>query len=290
MFYDSKERLRLGLRDLYYYGQSIRNVSGKNRQIFLCNSFPKSGTHMLSQIIQSVNTVNYWNDIVSVQSLSGNMNSCNHIKWKIGSAPNNSIVRSHLFCDPIINDILDRNGAVKFFIYRDLRDVAVSHARWVLNEPRIFLHKIYKSFENFDDCLMASIRGLPLGNPTFNNSSQPNIGEDFKRWRGWLDQTDTYSVKFEDLVGERGGGREKERLKHVRAVLEKLGIPTISDEDLKPYQSMNMNPENSHTFRKGNKGSIGGWRNTFKPEHITAFKTIAGELLIELGYEDNYNW
>jgi hypothetical protein len=51
-----------------------------------------------------------------------------------------------------------------------------------------------------------------------------------------------------------------------------------------------MNPMESHTFAKGGKGAIGGWKNKFEHSHKEAFKKVAGNLLIELGYETDYNW
>ncbi len=51
-----------------------------------------------------------------------------------------------------------------------------------------------------------------------------------------------------------------------------------------------MDPEESHTFKKGGKGSIGGWQTYFKEEHKDAFKKVAGDLLIELDYEQDLNW
>ena len=51
-----------------------------------------------------------------------------------------------------------------------------------------------------------------------------------------------------------------------------------------------MNPMESHTFVKGGKGKKGGWKNFFQEEHKQAFKKIAGDLLIELGYETDLNW
>ena len=43
---------------------------------------------------------------------------------------------------------------------------------------------------------------------------------------------------------------------------------------------------NSH-FRKG---ITGDWKNYMKPAHIARFKEIAGQQLIELGYEKDLNW
>lgn len=45
--------------------------------------------------------------------------------------------------------------------------------------------------------------------------------------------------------------------------------------------------QRSTTFRKG---QIGDWQNHFKDEHKQAFKEVAGETLINLGYENGYDW
>ena len=208
MSYQLKNVIRLHGRDLIFatrYWQD-KIFYQKSKSFVLCNSYPKSGTHLLYQILYSIPDLQKWDDIVSVQALCGIMNTASHVRWKIGSAPNHSIVRSHLmYCDEIL-DILREFNCKKLFIYRDLRDVAVSHARWITKEKRIFLHNIYLKQQSFNEQLMSSIKGVALGTPLESNVSQPDIGTDFLRWKGWINDPKTLSVKFEDLVGERGGG------------------------------------------------------------------------------------
>ncbi len=48
-----------------------------------------------------------------------------------------------------------------------------------------------------------------------------------------------------------------------------------------------IDPHRSPTFRKG---KIGGWRESFTDEHKHLFKEIAGDLLIRLGYEADFDW
>jgi hypothetical protein len=38
------------------------------------------------------------------------------------------------------------------------------------------------------------------------------------------------------------------------------------------------------------KGITGDWKNYMKPEHIARFKEVAGQQLIELGYEQDMDW
>lgn len=290
--YEIPERSRLVGRDLIYLALSLKNrISGNfDNSIVLCNSYPKSGTHLLSQILLETKGAEYWNDIISVQSLSGVMNSRKHLRWKLKSAPGGSLVRSHLMHDPVVLDILSSRSMKKFFIYRDLRDVAVSHANWVLKEPRIYLHQIYKQLPSFEACLSASIVGTPIGSPFASNLSQPSIAQDFQRWKGWLHDETTFAVRFEDLVGGRGGGNEKKRLESIDRIFDHLELSMSLIDIEKGFSSEKIDPRKSHTFRKGNKGGIGTWREKFSEKNKEEMKAVAGDLLIELGYEDDKNW
>ena len=296
MSYQLKYVIRLHGRDLIFATRywkdklfnQLRVASPKS--LILCNSYPKSGTHLLYQILYSIPNLCKWDDIVSVQALCGIMNTASHVRWKIGSASNHSIVRSHLmYCDEIL-DILQEFNCKKLFIYRDLRDVAVSHARWVTKEERIFLHDIYLDYSSFDEQLMTSIKGIPLGTPFSSNISQPDIGSDFSRWQGWVNDANTLAVKFEDLVGERGGGSEEKRLYIVEQILDHLSISMSSHQVKEKFASYILNPDESHTFKKGGKGNIGAWKTFFKQEHKEEFKKVAGKILIDLGYEQDFNW
>ena len=293
MTYPTYNAIRLQGRDLLFFTRYLlEKTLGKTKAkpLILCNSYPKSGTHLLYQILYSLPGLKIWDDIVSVQALCGIMNTSSHIRWKIGSAPKSSIVRSHLMYCQEIKTVLQEFDCKVIFIYRDLRDVAVSHARWITKEPRIFLHQHYLELDNFDQQLMSSIKGVPVGTPFGSNVSQPDIGQDFSRWQGWIDDPATLSVKFEDLVGARGGGSEATRLETIKKIINYLEINLSIAEIEAQFASEIMNPQESHTFRKGGKGSIGGWKSVFKENHKTEFKKVAGKLLIELGYEQNLDW
>lgn len=295
MSYQAYNIARLHGRDLLFYYKYLQNKifsKGKRSEaIVICNSYPKSGTHLLYQILYSIPGFKKWENIVSVQALCGIMNTASHIRWKIGSVPDGSIVRSHLMYCNEIRSILQEEQSKTIFIYRDLRDIAISHANWVIKEKRIFLHPIYMQHPDFDERLIHSIKGVPIGTPFGSNVSQPDIGQDFLRWQGWIKDTDTLAVKFEDLVGERGGGDEALRLNKIQEIIDYLKVNLSSQQIKSQFTSYNMNPMESHTFIKGGKGKqIGRWQTVFKDIHKKEFKKVAGELLIELGYENSLDW
>jgi hypothetical protein len=265
-----------------------RQAFGTRRGVVvLCNSYPKSGTHLLFQVLSAIPGWKPWADIVSMQALSGTMNTANHIRWKLGSVPGGSIVRSHLMYCPEVLRILAERTCTKLFIYRDLRDVALSHAMWVSRTPRYFLHPIYAGMNSDEERVMASIVGVPLGSPFGSNVSQPSIAQDFERWKGWLGSPGTLSIRFEDLVGHRGGGDEAARQATIRKILGHLGVEMPAEEIGRQFSDEKLEPSKSLTFRKG---AINDWRAAFTSTHKAAFKAVAGNLLIELGYEKSNDW
>ena len=61
--YELLETTRLNLRDYYFFIKSVVNKKSSGL-LYLCNSYPKSGTHLLSQIIMKSGVANYWDDII----------------------------------------------------------------------------------------------------------------------------------------------------------------------------------------------------------------------------------
>lgn len=281
---------RLYCRDAVWSMRYIRRrfVGGNKLPQLLCNSYPQSGTHLLAQILGAVPGYRLWNDIVAVQSLSGTMNTARHIRWKLGSVPGGSVVRAHLPFDPQILKILKEREYTRFLIYRDLRDIAASRAEYIIKEKRVYLYDLYRNHLcSRDKRLMACINGIYPGTPFGSNLSQPPIGQDFSKWHGWLSDPDTLCVRFEDLVGSRGGGSDEVRFKTIGKIFEKIGIEISAAEIEKRFSAEQLDPRAMHTFRKGR---IGGWREFYKNEHIEAFKRSADRYLIELGYEKDTNW
>ena len=92
--------------------------------------------------------------------------------------------------------------------------------------------------------------------------------------------------RFEDFIKKR-----EETLQHILDHAVKRGFPlkVIGDHRQEAISMLNASiaPEHSPTFRRG---KIGGWREEFSPENISIFKKVAGDLLIHLGYEKNFDW
>jgi sulfotransferase 6B1 len=164
-------------------------------------------------------------------------------------------------------------------ILRDPRAVAVSQMHYLKQLKNHFAHEAFTTMTSDYERLLVSIRGAKL-----NGRALLPLDERYRQFLGWEQDAGTVVVKFEDLVGPKGGGSAELQRRAVERVAAHVGLS--ADE-----RTMRRVEEGlfgmGRTFRKG---QIGGWREEFFPEHKQAVKEVAGSLLIELGYEADFRW
>ncbi|HEV2601552.1 MAG TPA: sulfotransferase domain-containing protein [Candidatus Babeliales bacterium] len=190
--------------------------------------------------------------------------------------PANAFWWMHLLYDPAIATALEKNKSKLFFMYRDPRDQIISFIFYYM--------KIYNTTIDVHDAITDLItQGALYGERPIVNH---NINELYQRYLPWMQYPGILNIRFEDLVGSRGGGSDEKQLETVHAIARHLEL-TRSDEELKIVAESLFGPNLSHTFRQG---QIGGWKEYFTDEHKRLFKEVAGQLLIDLGYEQDLNW
>ena len=90
-------------------------------------------------------------------------------------------------------------------------------------------------------------------------------------------------VKFEDLVGTKGGGSAEAQRLAVERMARHLGVE-VEEATMRAVEEGLFGV--GRTFRKG---QIGAWREEFSAEHERAVEEVLGSLLVELGYEADPN-
>lgn len=252
--------------------------------ILLGISFPKSGTHLLDQILLGFSRVAPFSKrlhsfYAEYEGQSGRKRSvAESLAWLDTLRPCD-VASAHLFARPEVVARVTGPAFVPYFIFRDPRDVAVSHVFYVTDmEPNHVHHAYYASLPDFDARLKTSILGRPDANVEF-----PNIAARFAPYLGWLEQPAVMKIHFEDLVNDRPATLER-ILEHY---LHRSGsLRTPRSLILEALES-SINPKKSPTFRSGKTGE---WKKHFTPEHKRIFKQVAGDLLIQLGYETGLDW
>jgi hypothetical protein len=251
--------------------------------VLLSISFPKSGTHLLDQILLGFSRVAPFSTrlhsfYAEYDGDSGRKRTELETRAWLDSLRPLDITSAHLFARP---DVVARVGSPRFvpyFIFRDPRDVAVSHVFYVTDmEPRHVHHDYYQSLPDFDARLRASILGRPDAGIEF-----PDIAGRFAPYLGWLDQPCVLKIHFEELVNDRPAALNR-ILDHFLA-----RVPlAVSRKAVLAALESSINPKRSPTFRSGKTGE---WKKHLTDEHKAIFKEVGGDLLVRLGYEKDNNW
>lgn len=249
----------------------------------LANSFPKSGTHLLNQLVAALPQRRDYGSFLSSMTSSFRFRERTAAESLriIESLMPGELMRAHLFYEPQYEQAISGSHAVHYFIYRDPRDVVLSEAHYLRSLNRWHkLHRYFREQQSLEDAIALSIRGMEGQVPGI---AYPNIAERFARFAGWLESNRVCVVKFEELVGPQQTSIVSRMAEfYCRSVEENLDQSALAERMLD-----NINPERSHTYRSGKSG---GWQEKFTPRLREQFDTIAGELLIQLGYEADHRW
>jgi hypothetical protein len=246
-------------------------------------SFPKSGTHLLDQILLGFSRVAPYakrlhSFYAEYDGESGQKRPPEQaLRWLDSLRPGD-IASTHLFARPEAVRRAASSNFISYFIFRDPRDVVVSHVFYVTDmEARHVHHDHYASLPDFDSRLKVSILGRPEAGLEF-----PDIAARFAPYLGWLDQPSVIAIHFEDLIHDRAATLQR-ILDHFLARVP-LHVPR---KTILESLEASIDPARSPTFRSGKTGE---WRKSFTAEHKKLFKDVAGDLLIRLGYEKDNRW
>jgi hypothetical protein len=193
--------------------------------------------------------------------------------------PDGCFVSAHCVYSPELASLFAGERMRVVCILRDPRDVAVSQMHHIKQRKEHFAHEAFLKLPSDHERLLHSIRGGELGGRRLQS-----LDERYRQFLGWQDDDNAMVVKFEDLVGPRGGGSAEAQRHTVERVARHVG--------LEPGERVMRTVEEnifgvSKTFRKG---QIGGWRSEFSEEHARAAREVAGPLLVKLGYEADPEW
>lgn len=280
--------LKSSLRSLLYQtGKGLQRLrfaaQSSDLPTLLAISFPKSGTHLLDQILLGFAQVAPYatrlhSFYAEYEGESGRKRDPQQALYWLDSLRPRDVASAHLFARPEAIARVCAPRFIPYFIFRDPRDVVVSHVFYVTDmEPRHIHHTYYRSLPDFDARLKVSILGRPTSDVEF-----PNIAERFAPYMSWLDQPEVLTIHFEDLIQDRATTLNC----IIDHFLARVPLQAPRQLILASLESA-VNPSKSPTFRSGKTGE---WRKHFTSEHKRVFKDVAGNLLIRLGYESDLNW
>lgn len=275
--------------------QSVAKPSG-NR--ILLNSVAKAGTHLLTRTVallqfepfpfflhgaltqqrpihpeetaDSVLVGVIWPCLVKTEGLTS----------ILSDVPRNQYLKGHLPYSPRTAQILEDLDYKMVIIVRDPRDVALSHINWALTRDYLPHQKYYESLPP-DERLSQEIEGFafPPEGPVVLDLRKRY--EYILKWRG---HPMVYVTSFERLVGPRGGGSAEAQREEVNNIAAHLGIELTDDHRNAVIENLFGG---TVTFKDGKSG---GWKQHFSAKHKQQIKALMGDLIVELGYEQNNDW
>jgi|GEM_PF-480466 len=267
----------------------------------------KSGTHLIEKFLQLLSATNAKEYIKIKEEVDARF-IAEQINFPCGT-----VVRSgHI---PYLEKFDSfRNGYYhkKIMMVRDPRDIIISASYFV---PKIFDMKMqtkhpkwvdwyvkdYGTFLKKWDGLSINSKIASLINQEVPDSIYSFTPDYYKKNNStfippfdytyqfgpsltYMKSPNTLVVRFEDLVGAKGGGSNEAQYKAMEQIAAFIGMPF----NRAVYKRISKDLfGSSYTFRSGKSGA---WKKHFSKENKKLFKDKYGKVLVNMGYEKDNSW
>jgi hypothetical protein len=171
-------------------------------------------------------------------------------------------------------------GRATVFVYRDPRDMIISHVFYATEmHPGHWMRRYYmETLHTMEERITAAIQGVEEP-----GAELTSVRQRYETYLGWLEVPQVLSLRFEDLILDRPAA-----LGCLLDYLARRGFtPRLPRPQAVEVLGQAVAPQKSGTFRKGQPGN---WREHFTAANKTFFKEQAGDLLLRLGYEKDNDW
>lgn len=247
------------------------------------NAMPKSGSHLIIQVLQGLTKIGpYVNPgFPPVDRTEDNRQiSEKGILVNIERMKAGDIGYGYLHARSPYTEALTRPGMASVFVYRDPRDMIISHIFYATEilQDHAMHHYYTEELSTMEQRINTAILGVNEG-----DLHMRGVKARYEAYQGWLENPDVLCLRFEDLIL-----RQSSALNQLLDYLEnKGGFSQVGREIAVGYLQAAVVPKKSGTFRKGKPGN---WREYFTQANITLFKQMAGDILIQLDYEKDLDW
>jgi hypothetical protein len=249
----------------------------------LGNAMPKSGSHLIIQVLQGLTHLGPFVDPGFPPVNRGETNDklpVEAILRNIRSMQPGDIGYGYLAAQEPYLSALVGAGRATIFVSRDPRDMIVSHVFYATQmHAGHGMHRYYTEvLHSMEERINAAIQGVEEPGAELSN-----IRTKYLAYLGWLEQPQVLCLRFEDLILNR-----EPALGQLLDYLEERGFrPRLGRQAAIETLTASIAPRKSGTFRKGKPGN---WQDHFTEKNKALFKEVTGDLLVRMGYEENCNW
>jgi hypothetical protein len=245
------------------YGDQYKNP------ILFVMGIPKSGSTWLEKMISTY--PGYSELLIPEATLAGE--GVFHLPEDTFTRMNNMLVlmKMHIWGDEHNVGVLDRSNIPYVILYRDFRDVCISHYHYVRITPWHYSHKqvMQMSLSDYIDL--------------FREEALTDFCKWVDLWDQNRDRERSLLVRYEDLLDDPHGS--------LRRILDLYELPA-TDERINEMVEKNSFTRLSGGRERGEevkssffrKGKAGDWKNHFTAEQAAAYEEVAGEWFERHGY------
>jgi hypothetical protein len=286
---DRDQSIKHQLKILRWYARRIRatarwgqNTLSKSPAV-LGNAMPKSGSHLIIQVLQGLTKMGPFVNpgFPPVNRTEDNRHLSNEgVLAGIARMKPGDIGYGYVKATRPFIQALTRPGMASIFVYRDPRDMIISHIFYATDMYQDHgMHRYYnEELSTMEERINAAIGGV-----TEEGTHLKSVKDRYMGYKGWLEQPEVLCLRFEDLILN-----QEKTLDKLLNYLEEKGFQSkVSRESAIRTLASAVAPKKSGTFRKGKPGS---WKEYFTERNIKYFKGLTGDLLVNLGYEQDTNW
>lgn len=265
----------------------------------LLNSLPKSGTNLLLKLLVGLPGMRYvraitplhpsrrfvphsQEDVLTVGVDWPRALSADAVRRVLSRLPAGAVAATHIPYSERAAQVVEQSDMRMLIIIRDPRDVAISSANYLATRDDHFLHEHFRALSP-DQRILTSILGVSEAQSRGAGELR-DIRQRLDMILRWRSEPRVHVVRFEDLVGQRGGGTRQAQYEAIAAIAQHLGVELEHDEIA---QLGGQLFGGTHTFRAGQAGT---WRSAFKDAHLSAAEPLLADRLVELGYERDATW
>lgn len=262
---------RKGFRQLgHLYPQKVLFIAG----------LPKSGTTWLKKMVTSYPGFHELliPDVAAYELATGGSHDYD-LPADMFSRFNDMLVvtKMHVHGSPHNVELLRAAGVRYVVLYRDLRDVAVSHVFYVRRTPWHPEHPVYANLS------------VPEGLAAFAERTLLAYADWVRSWHENRDPKASLELRYEQMLADPAAAmtRVAEHFEldrspaRIREMVESHSFQKLS-------RGRSRGEESRGSFFR--KGVAGDWANYFTSQLKDLYKGLVGEFLIEFGYEQHHSW
>lgn len=239
---------------------------------------PKSGTHLLAGLLDQLEGMRFAGRFVAFYEADRNSPAERFriLDRTLKHLRESRYIGGHMIYDPRVEQRISASGVHLITILRDPRAVVASGFHYVRDTKHMKMRdEALKLVPDEESMWRGLVTGIGQPGDLFY---QPEIGARYRAFVDWLDSPVGITVRFEDLVGSRGGGSDEAQIRAVLRILEHLGNSPDHAEEM----AQRLFSVKSATFRTGN---IESWRRDLPTGLAAEIGERCADSMARLGYE-----